>query len=255
MRGPVFFVFFQVIMIAPTGVHEPAQAKSACNQLSVAIDIGHSASAPGAISARGKQEYLFNQRFSNELAAMSSDWPRLRIKVLKSPRALSARSSTAEKIGADLFVSIHHDSVNKKFIKTWRYDDQELQYSDDFTGHSIFVSRKGEQFDKSLALAKQLGERLRAAGRAPTLHHAENLSNERRELLDEYLGIYEAPFVVLATNKLPAILFEVGVIVNRAEELLLEDANYRADMQKALLSALDAMCQLDLDAAPKATAP
>jgi N-acetylmuramoyl-L-alanine amidase len=223
-----------------------ALAAGTCKGLTVAVDTGHSASSPGAISARGKTEYLFNDRFTRELREESRDWPGLKIVLIPTPsdkrHGLLARSAAATDIGADVFVSIHHDSVNKKYKKIWEHEGHNQLYADNFSGYSVFVSRQGRQFARSLTLAKLLGERLRAAGREPTLHHAENLPNENRELLDKQLGVYEAPFVVLTSNKLPAILFEVGIIVNRDEELKLEDRVYRATMQKALLGALDAFC-------------
>jgi N-acetylmuramoyl-L-alanine amidase len=242
--------------VALIGLLMPVQALAAgnCKGLTVAIDTGHSPSSPGAISARGKNEYLFNDRFTRELREESRDWPGLKIVLIPIPSGkqwgLLARTAATSDIGADVFVSIHHDSVNEKYRKLWEYGERKQEYADDFSGYSLFVSRAGKQFTRSLMLARLLGERLRAAGREPTLHHAEDLPNENRELLDERLGIYEAPFVVLTSNKLPAILFEIGVIVNREEELKLEDRVYRATMQKALLEALDAFCTARLDDLP-----
>lgn len=230
------------------GVTTPTVVRAAaCGGLTVAVDTGHSPSAPGALSARGKHEYAFNKRFTRELVRMARNRPGLHLRLIKQPKdgqelTLPDRSAAALAMKADVFVSIHHDSVNDKYLKTWTFRGDELEYYDGFSGHSIFVSRQGEAFQDSLRLATLLGQHLQAAGRKPTLHHAEDLPNERREILDRTLAIHEAPFQVLTHNKLPAVLFEVGVIVNRKEERRLERRSYRAVSQSALLDALDDFC-------------
>lgn len=224
-----------------------ALAKGSCTRpILVAIDAGHTPAAPGAISARGKSEYSFNRRFARELVVASHLWPGLRLELIPTPtvagRGLAERSAFAARERADVLVSIHHDSVNEKYLRSWVHEGVARQHADDFAGYSLFVSRAGRRFPESYAIARRMGEALRTRGQSPTPHHAEDLPNERRELLDRGLGIYEAPFVVLATSTLPAVLFEAGVILNRDEELRLEQRAHRALLQEALLEALDGWC-------------
>lgn len=213
--------------------------------LTVAIDVGHSASKAGAKSARGKEEFAFNLRFAEELIQRSTSWPNLKLLLLgeSDRQSLIGRVRAAGRIGAQVFVSIHHDSVNDKYLQSWIFNGKTLAYADGFRGYSIFISKQGARVRSSLALATRLGERLRANNLTPTLHHAEKIRGESRELLQPELGIYEAPFLVLTKNKMAAILFEVGVIVNRAEEVDLESKNYRAKLQTSLLDALDSYCR------------
>lgn len=211
----------------------------------VGIDIGHSQAQPGAISATGKPEYEFNRRFAHELANRNSSHS-LDLIILnptgddldlrQRPRIAAARK-------VDLLLSIHHDSVNQKYIKRWKHEGYDLKYSDDFRGYSLFIWDGAPHAQASIAIAKRLGKHLRSAGAVPTLHHAEPISGENRRLIDPTLGVYAAPFAVLKQATMPAVLYEVGIIANREEEKQLEEPSQRARLQLELLAGLAALCE------------
>jgi N-acetylmuramoyl-L-alanine amidase len=207
----------------------------------VAIDIGHTRAVPGAVSATGKTEWAFNKRFVEELLTRGKAWPALHLFALTGENLnLSERPLQAARKGADLFLSIHHDSVQKKYKRYWQHEGKWQEYSDLFKGYSLFVWEGSPRLKDTLATL--IGSNLRSAGFAPTLHHAEPIPGENRPLLNRKLGIYAAPFAVLRYASMPAVLFEVGIIVNRAEEQELEDPKVRAEMQIQLLSALQEFC-------------
>ena len=101
---------------------------------------------------------------------------------------------------------------------------------------------EGPYFKQSMAIATLIGKYLRSAGVAPTLHHAEPIPGENRQLLNREFGVYAAPFAVLKHATMPAALLEVGVIANRAEERDLEEPSYRARLQSDVLNALADYC-------------
>ncbi len=190
----------------------------------VAVDVGHYLAEPGATSARGRPELEFNRDLAVELA-----------------RALASRGVGATLIGADgdmtvlsrrpaaapaaaLFVSVHHDSVQPHYLEDWEHAGEARKFSDRFAGFSLFVSRRNPQFERSLACASAIGARLRAAGFAPSLYHAEPIPGESKPFADRANGVhYYENLVVLHSATQPAVLLEAGVIVNRAEELALRD--------------------------------
>lgn len=213
--------------------------------LKVAIDIGHTKSHQGATSATGKKEYAFNRRFALELMERARGRPTLHLILLNAAEAevtLEDRPREAVRHKAGLFLSIHHDAVNIKYIRKWIYQEREQLYSDAFSGHSLFVWNSGPYAAESLVAATAIGQELKGAGFVPTPHHAELIPGESRPWVSKDLGIYAAPFVVLRQAILPAVLFEVGVIVNRSEERQLEDADHRGRIQTAILDALSPMC-------------
>jgi N-acetylmuramoyl-L-alanine amidase len=213
-------------------------------ELRVAVDIGHSPSQPGATSARGKKEYAFNKRFASELVKSAKSRGKLTLFLLGADSLeLADRPQKAAQQKADLFLSIHHDAVNQKYINYWEYDGKKLEYSDHFNGFSLFTYRNNAQFSESYRVARLIGTNLTAAGQTPALHHAEPIPGENRPLLDERLGIYAAPFSVLRHSTMPAVLLEVGVIVNRQEEEKLDNEAYRSKIEDAVLKSLEQYCQ------------
>jgi N-acetylmuramoyl-L-alanine amidase len=71
--------------------------------LKVAIDIGHSPSEPGALSASGKYEYYYNERFVYELVEASRARSVLNLSVVNPDRTkldLRKRTSIAAKLVA-----------------------------------------------------------------------------------------------------------------------------------------------------------
>jgi N-acetylmuramoyl-L-alanine amidase len=192
----------------------------------IALDIGHSIKHPGADSARGVGEYYFNRAIAAALFRSLKKAGEVEVFIINpqgSSISLVERTRQAAKKRATLFLSIHHDSVQRRYVKEWKVDGKTRLYSDNFRGFSVFISRKNRQFAESRRFARLLGEAMVARGFSPTLHHAEKIRGEGRTLVDEDLGLYEFDdLVVLKTAAIPAVLLECGVIVNRDEEASLQ---------------------------------
>jgi N-acetylmuramoyl-L-alanine amidase len=201
----------------------------------VALDIGHLPKAAGAMAADGRMEYEFNRRMVELIAADLQQDNRIRVVIVNreaKPISLSSRAAAARAAGADLLLSIHHDSVNDRYLKAeGEPDGRVLHYCDRFHGYSVFYSEKNRKASQSLDFAKALGVAMRRQGLMPTLHHAEPIKGENRELVNPDLGIYRFDdLIVLKSAAMPAALLECGVIVNRAEEaeLLTEERQQKA---------------------------
>ncbi len=205
----------------------------------IAVDVGHYLGQPGAISSRGIPEFEYNRRFALELAAsLRAAGHDVRM-IGEDGRAdvLAHRAPLAR--GLDLLVSIHHDSVQRRFLRAWVHEGVSRLYSDRFAGYSIFVSRNNPGLARSLQCASAIGAALREAGYAPSLYHADPLLGENREFADRRNGVhYFDGLAVLRTASIPALLFEAGVIVNREEELRMQDPVVRAGMVSAMTVAI-----------------
>jgi N-acetylmuramoyl-L-alanine amidase len=76
---------------------------------------------------------------------------------------------------------------------------------------------------------------MRGAGFGPSLYHAEPIPGESKPFADRANGVhYYDNLVVLHTATQPAVLFEAGVIVNRAEELALREPATRGRIAEAV---------------------
>lgn len=215
-----------LLLLASAGAREPPL---------VAIDVGHYAAEPGATSARGRPELEFN----GELAALVRDALLARgvramlIGADGDMAVLSRRTAAAR--GADLFLSVHHDSVQPHYLEEWVHDGETRRFSDRFAGYSLFVSRRNPELAASLGCASAVGAAMRGAGFVPSLYHAEPIPGESKPFADRVNGVhYYDNLVVLHTATQPAVLFEAGVIVNRAEELTLRDPATRGRMAEAV---------------------
>jgi len=209
--------------------------------LRVALDIGHNRLKPGAMSARGVPELSFNTATARVMAGVLEKAGATVIPVNfdGTVTSLAERPELATKEKADVFISIHHDSVNDKYLRKWTHAGVERDHADNFRGYSVFTSSKNAKPEVSRALALQVGSALYEAGLRPTLHHAEPIQGENRPLLDERTGVYEfSDLVVLKSAKLPAILLECGVIIHREEELLVQRPDYQDLIAHALVKAL-----------------
>ncbi|WP_368860683.1 N-acetylmuramoyl-L-alanine amidase [Bradyrhizobium sp. Arg816] len=76
--------------------------------------------------------------------------------------SLFKRVATANQLPADLFVSIHHDSVPDWLYEDWEVDGTPSHFNDRFSGYSRFVSRENQDYDASLLFATLLGKQLKA---------------------------------------------------------------------------------------------
>lgn len=187
----------------------------------VAIDVGHTRASPGAISVTGVAEYEFNLKIAKRLESTLRDTGTIQAFLITSekPRTLPERTRIAASRNADLFVSIHHDSAQDKYLEEREATDGKTQrYTDKFSGYSIFVSRKNPRYGESLDLARRIGRAMRVSFKFAT-HHNEAIPGENRPIVDPEAGVYAFDdLVVLKTASMPAVLVECGVIVNPEEE-------------------------------------
>ncbi|OAN49205.1 hypothetical protein A6A04_03570 [Paramagnetospirillum marisnigri] len=224
----------------------PLLAAPAWAECRVAVDIGHSRTAPGAVSARGVPEYSFNAALAQDVAAAlrAASIPVVVINPEGAAIELKQRPKAAAAAGASLLLSLHHDSVQPVYLSSWQWQGKPQRYSDRFSGFGLFVSRKTSAWDESLLVAEAIGDGLIAAGLQPSLHHAEAIAGENRPLLDAGRGIYQFDgLAVLRLATMPAVLIEGGIIVNRTDEPMIASPSYRAHLAAAIVAAARAHCR------------
>jgi N-acetylmuramoyl-L-alanine amidase len=214
----------------------------------VAIDVGHSLYAPGATSARGAPEFRFNSDLASVLreTLMTNRIQVVSIADDGNMRELKMRTATAAAEGANFFLSVHNDSVQPQYPQPWTWQGNAMRYSDQFSGFSLFVSRKNPYVESSLRCASTIGTSLRQAGFHSSGHHAEHIGGENRDWADERNGVYYYDdLVVLKTATMPAVLLEAGIIVNRNEETFLQEPGTRKSIAEAVTRGLRACMALE----------
>lgn len=197
----------------------------------MAVDVGHYAAEPGVISASGRAEFEYNRDLALDLR---TELQRMGLGVqLIGERGdyTVLHHRTRDAHGADLFVSIHHDSVGEQW----------LTQADRFAGFSLFISRMNPMADGSLACASAMGAKLRAAGFTPSRYHADPVLGESRPFADETNGVhYFDNLAVARSAQMAAVLLEAGVIVNRDEERRMRDPENRRRIAVAVAEGVRA---------------
>jgi N-acetylmuramoyl-L-alanine amidase len=211
----------------------------------VAIDVGHSAAAPGALSSRLVTEYSYNLKLAIAIREALVSRGFVNAKVLVSPTSdLASRPARAAALHSDAFIAIHHDSVQPRYLSSWTTDDgRTAKYSDRFRGYSVFYAENDGLGAKSLALARLVAGQMKASGVPFSPHHAEDVPGERRLIVDPVNGVYRYDgLVVLKRASMPAVLLEAGVIVNRQEELEVASESRRWNTANAVANAFSKFC-------------
>jgi len=214
----------------------------------VVVDVGHTREVPGAISARGSPEYAFNLQLAGAIRQALVDAGFSKTVLMVTATApllgLAERAMRANTMKADLFLSIHHDSVPEYLLETWNYGGQENHFSDRFKGFAIFISKDNPERDGSLQFGRLLGKALHARGLRYTPHYTlPIMGNRRRELLDPLAGVYSYDqLIVLQQTHMPAVLLEAGSIVNRQEEVELTTPERRSAVGAAVAAAVADFC-------------
>jgi N-acetylmuramoyl-L-alanine amidase len=235
---------------APASGAGKKPAASACDRpaFRVVVDVGHTAESPGAISARGVYEYGFNLRLATliEQKLLHAGFAKTILLVTDGParKSLFKRVARANAASADLFLSIHHDSVPDSFLEAWEYQGEEHHFSDRFKGHSVFFSIDNADPDGSLEFGKVLGEQLQSRGLQYTPHYIEKFMGHRQRLLvDAKVGVYRYDqLIVLKSTQMPAVLLEAGSIINRNEELVMSSPERQSLIATAVTDAVDGFC-------------
>ena len=232
----------------PRSKPEPAPQPCEPARFRIVVDVGHTAEALGADSARNDPEFAFNLRLARLIAAglKSEGFATTRLLVTegRARPSLFKRVNAANEWRADLFLSIHHDAVPDKFLEEWEFEGARSHFSDRFSGHSLFVSRQNPRYAASLAFARLLGRRLKAQDLSYAHQYTLPLMGRyRHELLDKDVGVYRYDqLVVLSRTKSAAVLLEAGSIINRDEEMAMNSPERQQVIATAVASAMKEFC-------------
>jgi len=184
-------------------------------------------------------EFDYNLRLARELEAALRAAGHRTLMIGADGLADKLGSRSPRAAGMDLFISIHHDSVRPRFLQPWEFEGTQQLYSDRFAGYSLFVSHLNPGMKAALKCASAIGAGLNTAGFTASRYHADPVVGENRPFADEANGVhYFDNLAVLKTAPIPGLLFEAGVIVNRAEELRMRDPEVRGRIVAAIVSGV-----------------
>jgi N-acetylmuramoyl-L-alanine amidase len=239
----LFFVTIVACFIISTTIKAySAEQRIKKENFVIAIDAGHSEQSPGATGARGTKEYVFNAKIAELLCARLIESGFKKSFIFHHDARKVSLKKRIDKIKTskyDVFISIHHDSVQPMRMSSWIYKGKKFNYCDKYKGYSIFMSEKSTDKEQNLKLSGCIADALLKAGFKPSLHHAELIKGESRKLIDSGRGIYEfSSLAILRSADSPAVLIECGIMVNRDEEILLQNPCYQDKFASGMVSGI-----------------
>jgi N-acetylmuramoyl-L-alanine amidase len=236
--------------LGPANLNALKPVASVCDpkKFRIVLDVGHTAESEGATSARNVPEFTFNlrlaQRIEQKLKADGFGEARLLVTEGKAKPSLFKRVAAANNLNADLFLSIHHDSVPNTLLEDWEFEGKKSHFSDRFSGYSVFVSHDNPEFKTSFAFAELLAKEMKAQGLQYAQQYTQAIMGRYQyPLLDKETGVYSHDeLVVLRKTGMPAVLLEAGSIINRDEELKMDSDEYRDIVSGAVVAAAKEFC-------------
>ena len=215
----------------------------------IVLDPGHGGKDPGAIGVSGVYEKHLTLAMAKQLKTLLEKTGRYRVKLTRETDvfiALYARRRFARSVNADLFVSVHADSIRKPetrglsvYTLSEKASDKEaekLAESENKVDLIAGIDLSGE--------TQEVTDILIDLARRETNNHssyfAEKLMTEIRKEITVLPNSHRfAGFAVLKSPDVPSVLIEMGYLSNREEEKLLRQASYREMLSKATVRAVN----------------
>ncbi|MGW8272591.1 MAG: N-acetylmuramoyl-L-alanine amidase family protein, partial [Thermodesulfovibrionales bacterium] len=207
----------------------------------IIIDPGHGGSDTGAIGKKGTMEKEITLDVARRLREKLSNYPNFQIYMTResdSTLSLNKRIAYANSLHADLYISIHVNSLPNKpinIIETYYFGP----YTDRDTLRISEVENRGSEYRLSdfREMISKIGNTIKlqeskVLATAIQSSLFKNISRENSEILD--FGIKTAPFAVLLGVDMPSVLTEISCLSNSSEEEKLSEESYRDEIARFL---------------------
>ena len=222
-----------------------APRREGTRDLIIAIDAGHGGKDPGARGRGGLLEKDAVLRIGQRLATLINDEPGMRAHMTRNKDEflhLRQRMQSAEKVGADMFISIHADSFTDRRVRgatvyvlsakgatdeaakllAQRENDADLlggvdiSETDDVVAKVLVDLSQNASLDASIEIGDLLIAELSRIGKV------------------RKAGVQKAGFKVLKSPDIPSVLIETAFISNPQDESNLKSVQYQQRLARAM---------------------
>lgn len=211
----------------------------------VAIDAGHGGQDPGSIGKRGTFEKNVTLAIAKLLKQRIDKEPGMRAVLTRDGDyfvPLRERITRARKQQADMFISVHADSVHDRsvvgssvYVLSARgASDESARWLADRENAADLVGGVSLG-DKDDVLASVLLDLSQSASMSASIDAAEKVMNSLYEIGNiTKRGVKHAGFLVLKSPDIPSILVETAFISNPTEEARLIDPRHQRRLAEAI---------------------
>jgi N-acetylmuramoyl-L-alanine amidase len=211
----------------------------------VAVDAGHGGQDPGALGRGGTREKDVTLAIARRLAAAIDAEPGMRAVLIRDGDyfiTLGGRTRKARQLGADMFVSIHADSVRNRGITGSSVYVLSLRGASDEAARWLAESENAADLkggvsldDKDDALASVLLDVTQKESISNSVEAADSVLASLRHVGTVHRQtVQHAGFVVLKSPDIPSMLVETAFISNTTDERRLRDPGHQDRLARAI---------------------
>ena len=210
----------------------------------IVVDPGHGGHDPGALGAGGIKEKDVVLQIGLKLARKLREELGLDVVMTRSTDVfieLQERTAIANKVGADLFVSVHANASlnhNASGIETYY-----LNLAKTEKAAQLAAKENGTSLEKVSLLQAVLFDLMANYKLNDSAHLADEVQKALyNKVNNQYpaknLGVKQGPFYVLVGATMPSILVETAFLSNEREEGRLKDAKYQDLTAEGILAGI-----------------
>jgi N-acetylmuramoyl-L-alanine amidase len=228
----------------------------------VVLDPGHGGERSGAVGPSGATEKAITLQIAKKLATQLQKQGGKVILTRDGDTGvkLASRAALANQKSADLFVSIHLNSMPSENTRKRTRGVETYFLSADASDENAGIVSARENADRLAGEPETdptdpVAGILDDLGRTESLQESSRLAYAIHERIvkasgSEDRGVKQAPFYVLAGARMPAVLLEVGFISNPDEERKLKGGGQQESIARAIAEGIAAFRKAAVAPAP-----
>lgn len=227
--------------------NKPIKQKLISKIRRIVVDPGHGGHDPGAIGPTGLQEKEIVLAIGLKLKEMLENELDLDVVMTRSTDIfipLEERTAIANKVNADLFVSIHANaSPNRNAAGMETYY---LNLAKTEKAAQLAAKENGTSLEKVSVLQAILFDLMANYKLNDSAHLAEEVQRALHKKVRSHfpdaknLGVKQGPFYVLVGATMPSILVETAFVSNALEESRLKEPGYREMTAQGIMEGIKA---------------
>ena len=233
----------------PSPVKTLAAAASKGRDLVIAVDAGHGGQDPGAMGRGGTREKDVTLAIARRLAAAINAEHGMRAVLIRDGDyfiTLRGRARKARELGADLFISVHADSVRDRSVSGSSVYVLSLRGATDEASRWLAERENAADLmggvsldDKSDVLASVLLDVTQKEAVSNSVEAAGSVLGALRRIGSVHgTRVKHAGFMVLKSPDIPSMLVETAFISNATDERRLRDGAHQQRIAEAIQSGV-----------------
>lgn len=245
-------VIYMVILLFGCLFSVTAQTNKSASFRTVVIDAGHGGKDPGAVGKIVKEKDIVLPIALKVGDYITKEMPGVKVVYTRSEDvfvALDERAEIANRAKADLFVSIHANSISnpkifgaETFVLGLHRSQENLEVAK--KENSVIVleddyNAKYEGFDPNSTESYIIFELMQNVYLDQSIEVASLIQDQFEKRVGRHnRGVKQAGFLVLRKTAMPGILIEVGFLSNRDEEMFMATTEGQEYLASAIFRAV-----------------